>query len=130
MLDRGSRQKIFCFGTIEARVHTGHVIEQLRHANPARQHCDISNERDIAHKFLPRFPRIKTEHSQFSFVRREPKNRVERGRLAGAVRSDHSEDPTFFDMKIDTVQCYSRAKRLTKTPCFYRGHGINVFSMM
>ena len=42
---------------------------------------------------------------------------------------DHSEDATFFDMQIDAVQRYSRAERLAKTACFYRRHGINVFSM-
>ena len=64
----GLRQKTFRLRAIESRMHAGDVIEQLRNPDPARQHRDIGNERDIAHELFARAPRVATEHRQFSLV--------------------------------------------------------------
>ena len=116
-------QKCFRFRPIEARMHTGHVFEQLRNANPARQHGHICYESDFAHEFVAFGPRIATKHFQFSVVRGEPENSIERRCLACAVRADDSDNAALFDMQIDAVQRYSRAEHLAKAACFYRRHG-------
>jgi hypothetical protein len=61
-------EKTFRFRPIEFRMNSGDVIEQLRNPDPTRQHCDIGNERDIAHELVARVPRITSEDSQLSFI--------------------------------------------------------------
>src|SRR5712664_4173315 len=108
-------------------MHTGHVVEQLRNANPAWQYSNIGDEGDLAHELFARAPRIASENLQFSFVRSEAKNRIERGSFAGAVRTDQSEDPAFFDTKIDIVQRDGCTKNFAEAACFYTGHSVNRF---
>ena len=67
-LDLGLRQKTFRLRAIESRMHAGDIIEQLRNPDPARQHGDIGNERDIAHELIARAPRVASEHFQFSLI--------------------------------------------------------------
>ena len=69
-------------------MHAGDVVEQLRNPHPARQHRDVGDETDIAHELLARAPGIAAEHLQFALVGSETENRIERGRFAGAVRTD------------------------------------------
>ena len=75
----GLRQKTFRFRAIESRMHAGDVVEHLRNPHPARQHGDIGNEADIAHELVALGPGIASEHLQFSLIRGETENRVERG---------------------------------------------------
>ena len=105
-------------------MHTSDVFEQLRNPDPARQYRDVGNERDIAHELFARAPRIASENLQFSFVRGEAKNRVQRGGLACAVGADQSEDAAFLDAKIDTVQRNGCAKHFTEPACFNTCHGL------
>ena len=84
---------------------------------PARQHGNVGNEADIAHELIAFSPGIATEHLQLSLVRGEAENRVQCGRLAGAVGTDESEDAALFDMQIDAVQ----REWLRRRPCGGRG---------
>ncbi len=122
--DRGLRQKTFRLRAIEFRMHAADVIEQLRNLDPPRQHGDVGNERDITHELFACVPRIATEHCQFPLICGEAENRIQRGGLAGAVRTDQSEDPALFDAKIDIIQRDGCAKNFAKTMCFYRCHDV------
>ena len=88
--DRRLGQKTFRLRAIESRMHAGDVVEQLRNPDPARQHRDIGDERNIAHEVFARVPRIATKDRQFPLICGEAENCVERGRLAGAVGTDQS----------------------------------------
>ncbi len=105
----------------------GDVIERLRNPDPPWQHRDVGNEADIAHELIALGPGIASEHFQFSLIRREAENRVERGRLAGAVRSDESEDAALFDPQIDAVQRDGCAEGLAQAAGFNDGHDFGSF---
>src|SRR5438132_12445399 len=109
-------------------MHPGDVIEQLRHPDPARQHRDIGNERDIAHELIARVPRIASEDGQLSFIGSEPENRIERGRFAGAVRTYDSENAALFDTQVYPIQRNRCAENFAKSACFYRCHSIGEVS--
>src|SRR4029077_15150840 len=106
-------------------MHTRDVVEQLRNANPTRQHCHISNERDIPHQLVALVPRIASEHLQLSLIWREAENRIERGRLACAIWADESEDAPFFNAQIDAVERDGCAESFAETARFYRCHGFS-----
>ena len=110
-LDLGPGQETLRLRAIEARMHPGDIIEQLRDPDPARQNRDIGDERDFAHQFIALRPRVAPEHLQFSLVREEPEDGVERGGFAGAIRADESEDATFLDPEINSVQAQSSRRR-------------------
>src|SRR5947208_4654750 len=103
-------------------MHAGYVVEQLRNPDPTRQHGDIGNKGDIAHQFFARVPRVATEHGQLSVIGSESKNRIERGRFAGAIRTDESQDATLFDPKIDIVKRYGCAENFAEPAFFYSRH--------
>src|SRR5207248_1101276 len=103
-------------------MHSGDIIEQLRHPDPARQHRDIGNERDIAHELIAPVPRIASEDSQLSFIGSEPENRIERGRFAGAVRTYDSENAALFDTQVYPIQRNRCAENFAEPVCFYRCH--------
>ena len=104
-------------------MHAGDVIEQLRNANPARQHGDVGDERNIAHELLARGPRVAPEHSQFSLVCGQSENRIQQSGFARAVRPDDSKNAAFFHAKIDIVQRDRCSKNLAQTASFNRCHG-------
>src|SRR5580704_7032107 len=105
-------------------MHSGDIVERLRNPYPARQDGDVGDEADIAHQLIALGPGIAPEHSQFSLIRSEPENGVERGGLACAVGTDDSEDAAFFNPQIDAVQRDGCTERLSKTACFYNCHGL------
>src|ERR1700758_3321590 len=109
-------------------MHAGDVFERLRNPYPTRQHGDIRNEADVAHELIALSPGIASEHFQFSLIWSEADNRVERGRFAGAVGTDESEDAALFDTQIDAVQRNGCAERLAEAVCFYDGHGFGFSS--
>jgi len=109
-------------------MHSGHIIEQLRNADPTRQHCDIGDERDVAHKLIARVPGIASEHRQLSFIRSKAENRVECGGFAGAVWPDDSENTALFDTQVYPIQRDRLCRKLLrKSACFYRCHSIGGF---
>ena len=85
-------------------MHAGDVVDSLRDPDPARQDGNIGNEGDIAHELIARGPGVPSEDLQFSLIGGEAENRIERGGLACAVRSDESEDAALFDAQIDAVE--------------------------
>src|SRR5438132_5882784 len=109
-------------------MHPGDVIEELRNLDPTRQHRDIGDERNIAHKLIARVPRIASEHRQLSFIRSKAENRIERGRFARAVGPDDSEDAAFFDTQVYPIQRNHCAEHLAEPVCFYRCHSIGEIS--
>src|SRR6266436_2975107 len=121
--DVGLRQKTFRLRAIESRMHAGNVIERLRNPHPAGQHGDIGNEAGVAHELIAFGPGIASEYSQFSLIRGEAENRVERGGFACAVRTHESKDAALCDAQIDAVERDGCAEGLTKTACFYDCHG-------
>jgi len=60
----------------------------------------------------------------FPWYEYKSKDCIERGGLAGAVRTDQSEDAALFDTKIDIIQRDGCAKNFAKTVCFYRCHDV------
>src|SRR5713101_8553417 len=106
-------------------MHAGDVVERLRNSYPARQHGDIGNEADIAHELIALGPGVAAENLQFPPIRGEAENRVERGGLACAVRTDESEDAALFDAQIDAVERDGCAEGLAETACFYACHGFS-----
>src|SRR5437868_9917424 len=98
--DVGLCEETLRLGAIESRVHAGHVVKRLRHPYPARQDGNIGNEADIAHELIALGPRVAPQHLQFSLIRGEAENGVERGGLACAVGTDQSEDAALFNTQI------------------------------
>src|SRR6266699_3917769 len=90
--DRGFPEKSFCFRAIESRMHAADIIERLRNPDPAWEHRHISDERNGAHEPVALVPGVASQHSQFSLIRSEAEDRVERGSLAGSVRTDKPVD--------------------------------------
>src|ERR1700722_18465391 len=108
-------------------MHASDVIERLRNPDPARQHGDVGDEADIAHELIAFCPGVTAEHPQFSLVRDEAKNRIQRGALARSIRSDESEDAAFFHTQIDTVKSYGFAEGLVQAACFDQCHFFGSF---
>src|SRR5437899_2685273 len=99
-------------------MHSLEVLKCLRNLQPSRQHSNIRDEADITHELIALRPRIATQHSQLPLIRRQSKDRVERGGLAGAVRTDESEDSALFNAQIDSVQRDGRTEGLAQAACF------------
>src|ERR1700691_4928541 len=123
--DGGLRQKTFRLGTIESRMHAGDLVECLRDPDPARQHGTGRHEADIAPELIALVPGVASEHFQFSLIRREAENCIERRGLAGAVRTDESQDAALFNAQIDAVESDRCSERLTETASFYACHGFS-----
>src|SRR5208282_777376 len=109
-------------------MHAGDIVECLRDPDPARQHGNVGDEADIAHELIALRPGITPEHSQFSLIWSEAENCVERGGLAGAVRTDQSEDAALFDAQIDAVERDGCAEGLAETAGFNDCHDFGSFS--
>src|SRR5262249_32245674 len=125
-LDRRPRQETFRLRAIEPRMHAGDIFEQLRNVNPTRQHSNVRDERDVAHELIARTPRLAPKHFQFSRVRGETQNSVERGGFACAIWADDSQDAALCDTQIDAVQRDRCAKGLAQASCFYAEHDVSV----
>src|SRR4029077_9930599 len=96
-------------------MHAADVVEQLRNPYPARQHGDVGDEADVPHEKVAFGPRVAPEHLQFSLMRGEAEDRVQRGGLAGAVGTDESEDATLFDAQMNAFQSDGGSERFTET---------------
>ena len=120
--DRGFPEKSFCFRAIESRMHAADIIERLRNPDPAWEHRHISDERNVAHEPVALVPGVASQHSQFSLIRSEAEDRVERGSLAGSVRTDKPEDAALFDPQIDAVERHGCAIGLAESACFDACH--------
>ena len=101
------------------------VVERLRDPHPARQHRDIGDEADVAHELIALGPGVAPEHRELSLVRHEAEDRVQRGRLAGAVGPDEPEDAALFDAQIGAVERDGRAVGLAQAAGFYGCHGFS-----
>jgi hypothetical protein len=121
-VDRSPGQKIFRLGTIEAGMHACNVIDRLRNPYPARKDSDVGNETDIAHESITFGPGVVPEYFQFSLIRNQTEDCVERGGLAGAVGADESEDAALFDAQIDAVERDLCAEGFAQAVCFYACH--------
>src|SRR5262249_1990331 len=89
---------------VESRVNAFHVTDRLRYPDPAGEHGDVGDERDLAKEQAPLFPGIAAEHPKLPLVGSQAKDRVQRGRLSGAVGPDQSEDAPFFHPQVPAVE--------------------------
>src|SRR5262249_27043561 len=124
-LDVRLRQKSFRLRALESRMDAFHVVERLRHADPARKDGDVGDEGDVARELVALAPGLVTEDRQIAVVLREAEDRVERGALAGAVGTDQSEDAPFIDAKIDAVQRDRAAVGLAEAARFDQCHSVS-----
>ena len=85
-------------------MYTGHILEHLRNADPARKDGDIRNETDVAHQLITRGPRIAPQNFQVALILREPQNRVQCGALPCPIGTDQTQDAAFFDMQVYPVE--------------------------
>src|SRR5205814_7785627 len=82
----------------------------------------IGDKADIPHELIAISPRIAAQHLQFSLVGSKAEDRVERGGLTGAIGANESQDATFFNTQINTVQCHRCAEDLADAACFDTCH--------
>src|SRR5215469_329481 len=122
MLDARLAQKCLGLTAIKAGMHSGHVIDRIRNANPARQHRNVCDEGNIGHQTFAFDPGITAEHAKSSFVGDQSKNRVQRSSLAGSVGPDQSENAPFFHPQIDSIERNCCAKYLPEATCFDTSH--------
>src|SRR5450631_1106184 len=122
MSDGGLRKETFRLGAIEPGMDSGNIVEHLPDPNPARQHGNIGNERDIAHKLIALCPGVEAKNLQLTLIRQKAQNGVERGGLACAVGANESQDAALLDMQFDAIQCDRRSKLLAETARFYACH--------
>src|SRR3984893_17012329 len=115
---------MFRLGAIESRMYAGDILDRLGNSNPAREHGHIGNETDIAHEPFTLGPGVASEHFEFPLVGNEAEDRVQRGGLAGAVRTDEPEDAALFHPQVDSVQRDGCAESLAQAVCFYACHGL------
>src|SRR5439155_11921627 len=87
----------------------------------------VSDEGDIKHELIALGPRVAPEHFELSLIWGGAEDRVERGRVAGAVGPDESQDAALFDTQIDPVQRDGRVEDLAEAVCFYAGHRVSAF---
>src|SRR6267378_6688024 len=123
--DGGLRKKAFRLRAVESRMHAREVVESLPNPHPARQHGDIGNETGIAHELFALRPGVASEHLQFSLIRGEAENRVERCGLACTVGPDKADDAILFDAQFHVVHSNRFSERLPETACFYACHGFS-----
>jgi hypothetical protein len=71
-------------------------------------------------------PGVASEDSQFSLIRGETENRVERGGLTRAIRANEPENTAFFDTQIDAIQRDRGAESLAEAASFYACHSFSV----
>ena len=107
-------------------MYAGDIIECLRYAHPARQYGDVGNEGDIAHKVIALGPGVASEHLQRSLIGSEAEDRVQRGGLTCAVRTDEAEDAALLDTQVDAIEGDGCAKSLAQAVCFYASHSFSV----
>ena len=123
--DSAPRQKPLGLGAVEARMHAGDVVEQLSHADPARKHGDVGDERDLAHEPVAFAARILAEDPNRALARDEAEQGVECGALARSIGTYDAQDMSFFDCEIDAVQSDHGAIGLAKSTHLDAGHGIS-----
>src|SRR5438067_2417459 len=106
-------------------MHVRDIVEQLRNPYPARQNRHVGDEADITHKQIALAPGIASEDPQFSLVRREAEDGVQRGGFPGAIGADEPQNAAFLYAQIDAVERDRRAEGLAQTAGFYACHGFS-----
>ena len=60
----------------KARMHAGHVVERLRHPQPARQHGHVGDETDVAHQRVALRARVAAQHRELAVEGGEAEDRL------------------------------------------------------
>ena len=115
-------KEAFRLGAIESWMHAGNIVKHLPHLDPTRQHRNIGDERDIAHKLIALGVRVAAQNLQLTLIGQQAQNRVERCSLARAVGTNEPQDAALFDMQFDAIQRDRRSKLLAETARFYACH--------
>ncbi len=96
----------------EIRVRRLNEIQELRYANPARQHGDVSDETDVLHQLLALPERIQPKYGQFALAVGKVEHSLQQGRLARTVGTDQAHDLAFLDLEAHVVDGAYAAKVL------------------
>src|SRR5574337_946424 len=103
-LQLGASKKCFAAGAVEARIYVGDEVHGLAHPDPARQYGHVGDEGDLTHQLVALLARVEAEHVELAAEIGEAKDRLERSRLARAVRADQAHDAAGLDLEADLVQ--------------------------
>ena len=96
----------------KTRVDVLEEIQQLGHADPARQYRDVGDETDVLHELLALAKRVQAENGERALAIRKPQHCFEQRGLAGAIRADETHDPTLFDIETDVIYGTNGSKAL------------------
>src|SRR5580704_10023243 len=92
--------------------------ERLPDAHPARQHRDVGHEAHLAHQRVALPARVEPEYLQLPAEGSKPEDRLERGGLAGAVRTDEADDASRLDVETHAIEGARRAVGLAQSARF------------
>jgi hypothetical protein len=84
-------------------VDTRYKVECLADTEPAGQHGNVGDEADILHELVALGTRVASEDTQLAVELGEAEDGLEKGRFAGAVGTDQSNDASGLDGKADGV---------------------------
>jgi hypothetical protein len=88
---------------VEAGVKVFRDVDQLVHPDPARQNGHVGDETDVLHQRGALAGGILAENGQFSVVRGQPQDGLERGGLAGSVGADQAHYAPGRNVEVDVV---------------------------
>jgi hypothetical protein len=95
----GAGDVAFGLLAVEARMHAGHEIDGIGHAQPARQDGDVGDEADVLHQVVALGARVEAQHRQLALERDQAQRRLQGGGLARAVRADQADDAAGRDLE-------------------------------
>jgi hypothetical protein len=100
---RGFVRREMCDSRVEAEV--------VLRAEPLVEAGVLEQRAGVASHFRAVRARVETEHARRAGRRLDqPKEEMDRGRLAGAVRAEKGEDRAFGDGEAEMVECADRAE--------------------
>ena len=83
-------------------MYAGDEVDRLIDLEPGRHHGDVRDEARLVHECRAIAKGLATQHRQLALVGREAEYGAQRRGLAGAVRSDETDDPPGLDRRSST----------------------------
>ena len=84
-------------------------VDRLPDAQPGGEHRDVGDEARLAHERRPVAERLTTEHAKLALVAGESQHGPQGGGLAGAVRTDQTDDAARLDDETHVIERHERA---------------------